>query len=272
MKVLTFPELKTAKGVPYSRVHLRRLEAAGQFPRRVRLGPADPGKLRTTHIKMSCNQGGPVQDEHPILQLIQRRATVEQFDPTRGLDDELICTLVRDAIRAPSSFNIQHWRFVAVRRAPDKQRLCEAAYGQTQVREAAVTFIILGDLQGADRLPEIMAEAVQQGVLPQAKATAWIRMAGEIYADEGVARDEAIRSASLAAMTLMLVAEARGLAAGALSGFDAERVRREFGIDDRYLPVMLLVVGHALRSAPSRMPRLDVAEVLAFDRWDGRGS
>lgn len=37
MKMLSYPELKTLKGVPYSRVHIDRLEKAGQFPRRVRL-------------------------------------------------------------------------------------------------------------------------------------------------------------------------------------------------------------------------------------------
>ena len=30
--------LKTAKGIPYSREHLWRLEQAGQFPRRVQIG------------------------------------------------------------------------------------------------------------------------------------------------------------------------------------------------------------------------------------------
>ena len=68
-------------------------------------------------------------------------------------------------------------------------------------------------------------------------------------------------------MTMMLAAEARGLASGALSGFDPQRVLRDFGIADRYLPVMLLVVGQPVDRSPSRMPRLDVAEVLALDRW-----
>ena len=64
--------------------------------------------------------------EHPILELIRRRATVERFDPDRGLDEQAIRELVSEATRAPSSFNIQHWRFVAVRRPEDKQRLFEA--------------------------------------------------------------------------------------------------------------------------------------------------
>jgi nitroreductase len=205
--------------------------------------------------------------EHPILELIRRRATVERFDPDRGLDEQAIRELVREATRAPSSFNIQHWRFVAVRRPEDKQRLFEAAYGQEQVRDAAVTFIILGDLRGVERLPGIMQTAVERGALPQGKASAWIDMANKIYADHGLARDEAIRSASLAAMTMMLVAQARGLASGALSGFDPQRLRREFDIDERHVPVMLLAVGHAVETAASRMPRLELSEVLAFDRW-----
>jgi prophage regulatory protein len=37
LKLLSYPQLKL-RGIPYSRSHLRRLEAAGQFPRRVTLG------------------------------------------------------------------------------------------------------------------------------------------------------------------------------------------------------------------------------------------
>ena len=82
---------------------------------------------------------------HPFLEMIRQRTSVETFD-TRPVDDEMIRALVEDAARTPSSFNIQHWRFVAVRNDEDKERLCRAAFGQEQVRDAAVTFIVLGDL------------------------------------------------------------------------------------------------------------------------------
>ncbi|HXV77063.1 MAG TPA: nitroreductase family protein [Candidatus Polarisedimenticolaceae bacterium] len=204
--------------------------------------------------------------DHPFTELIRGRTTVERFDARRGLDETEVRALVRDAVQAPSSFNIQHWRFVAVRRPDDKRRLMEAAYGQQQVADAAVTFIVLGDTRGADKLPLIVERAVGQGALADGKAAAWVRLAERIYADPTVARDEAIRSASLAAMVLMLAAEARGLGSGALSGFDAGRVRREFAIDQRYVPVMLLCVGHPASVSGERQPRLSVDEVLSFDR------
>jgi predicted DNA-binding transcriptional regulator AlpA len=38
-RLLTFPELKSVKGVPYTRQHLARMEAAGLWPHRVQVGP-----------------------------------------------------------------------------------------------------------------------------------------------------------------------------------------------------------------------------------------
>jgi nitroreductase len=203
---------------------------------------------------------------HPFLQLVRDRATIEDFDPARDLSESEIRELIEDTIHAPSSFNIQHWRFVAVRRIEDKQRLREAAYGQVHVEHAAVTFIILGDTKGVEKLPQIVEQAVACGALPERKGVAWLRMAGSIYGDEKIARDEAMRSGSLAAMILMLCAEARGLASAALSGFDAARVMRDFEIDERYVPVMLLAVGHPRGEAGVRQPRMPVDQVLAFDR------
>jgi prophage regulatory protein len=37
-RLLTFPELKSKKGVPYTRQHLARLEKVGAFPMRRQLG------------------------------------------------------------------------------------------------------------------------------------------------------------------------------------------------------------------------------------------
>jgi len=39
MKFLRFRDLKLAKGMPFSRMHLDRLEKVGKFPKRVRLAP-----------------------------------------------------------------------------------------------------------------------------------------------------------------------------------------------------------------------------------------
>jgi nitroreductase len=130
-----------------------------------------------------------------------------------------------------------------------------------------VTFIVLGDLRGYEKLPQILKPLIDDGVMDKATADGWTRSAASSYgANEQFARDEAIRSASFAAMTLMIAAQAKGLASGPMIGFDPAGVKREFNISDRYVPVMLLTVGYPATGNWPRKPRLGVEEVLAFNK------
>lgn len=200
------------------------------------------------------------------IQTIHDRISANHFDPTKSLTEDEIKDLVAYATQAPSSFNIQHWRFIAVTDAGTKQALMGAAYGQPKVGDAPVTFVILGDLEGHTKLRSILDQSVAAGLVPANLADGWVGMATGMYGNNPqLARDEAIRSGSLAAMTLMLAAAARGLVSGPMIGFDPAQVKQVLGISDQYVPVMLLPVGHPAPGNTARKPRLTVDEVLAFN-------
>ena len=201
------------------------------------------------------------------LETIKHRISANHFDTTKPLSEAEIKELISYAIEAPSSYNIQHWRFVAVTKPEEKARLKAVAYNQAKVADAAVTFIVLGDLQAYEKLPQIYQPLIDAGALPQTTADHVVGMAMGIYqGNPQMQRDEAIRSGGLVAMTLMLAAEARGLVSGPMIGFDPEGVKREFAISDRYVPVMLIAVGYAAPGNHPRKPRLSVDEVLAFEQ------
>jgi nitroreductase len=201
------------------------------------------------------------------LEALRSRVSVNQFDPSRGLTEDEVRELIAYATEAPSSFNIQHWRFVAVIRPEDKARMRSVAYNQRKITDAAVVFIVLGDLRAHETLGPILDRSVRAGVITQRKRDAWVRTAEATYGKDPVfARDETIRSASLASMALMIAAEAKGLASAPIIGFDGPGVVREFGIDERYVLVMLLPVGYPAPGNGPRLPRLSVDEVLAFHR------
>jgi nitroreductase len=197
-------------------------------------------------------------------EVIRRRISANRFDTQRSLAAEEIRELVESATHAPSSYNIQHWRFVAVTRPEDKERLKAVAYGQQKVADAAVTFIVLGDLEGHTKLDDILQRAEKEGIVDASMRGAWVAQATSHYTKPQNARDEAIRSAAMAAMLLMLAAGERGLVSGPMGGFDPEGVKREFKISDRYVPVMLVTVGYEAEGNWPRKPRLSVDEVLAF--------
>jgi nitroreductase len=202
-----------------------------------------------------------------VLEAIKHRISANKFDKAKTLSEDEIKELVAYATEAPSSFNIQHWRFVAVTKAEEKERLKAVGYNQAKIADAAVTFIVLGDLRAYEKLPQIYQPLVTAGVMSQEAVDRIVRTTTGTYSNNPqMARDEAIRGASLAAMTLMLAAEAKGLVGGPMIGFDPEGVKREFNISDRYVPVMLVAIGYPAPGNYPRKPRLSVDEVLAFER------
>lgn len=201
------------------------------------------------------------------LETIKQRISANHFDASKTLSEAEIRDLISYASEAPSSFNIQHWRFVAVTKPEEKARLKAVAYHQPKVADAAVTFIVLGDTLAYERLAQIYQPLIDAGAMSQAQVERTVAMATGLYQDNPqMARDEAIRGASLGAMTLMLAAEAKGLVSGPMIGFDPEGVKREFEIAERYVPVMLIAVGYAAPGNHPRKPRLSVDDILAFER------
>jgi nitroreductase len=199
---------------------------------------------------------------HPAIHLIERRVSANQFDPSHELTDAEIGELVRLATRAPTAYNLQNWRFIAARTSDAKARLRKLAYGQLRVSEAAVTFIICGQSPDHTTVAERLHPFVEAGHMSQNIASGWQENVRAQYAEPRAARDEAIRSATLGAATLMYAAEGMNLASGLMGGFDADAVVREFGLAQNETPVMLLAVGRKAQGNWPQKPRRPLSEVL----------
>jgi nitroreductase len=202
-----------------------------------------------------------------FLKVLNERTSAEHFDSATPISVQEIKELISEACQAPSAFNIQHWRFIAVTDERIKERLkgTTIAPNQGRVADAPLIFLILGDLKGHKRLEGILDEAVHANLLPPEVAEIWLTMANGMYgSDPRLARDEAIRSGSLAAMTLMLAAGNRGYVSCPI-GFNPVQVMEILSISDRYVPVMMLTVGRPASGNTGRRPRLPIDEVLAFN-------
>lgn len=201
---------------------------------------------------------------HPTLALIEQRISANRFDDSHSLADAEIARLVQLATRAPTAYNLQNWRFIAVRTPAAKARLRALAQDQAKVQEAAVCFIVCGVLADPEALAERLQPFVNGGFMPAAMAQGWLQAAQQQYASAQAVRDEALRSASFGAMTLMHAAQAMGLASCAMTGFDAEGVTSSFGLAREEVPVMLVTVGRAAAGNWPQKPRRPLEQVLEF--------
>lgn len=205
----------------------------------------------------------PVAD---FLATVKERRAVKHYDATHQLSKQDITELLDIANCAPSSWNLQHWKFLAITDPKDKERLLPIAYGQQQVVDASVVVAVLGDLQANLNADAVYVPAVQAGSMPADVKSAIMEQIEFAYANEpNFPRDEAIRNASLAAMQLMLAAKAKGLDSCPMGGYDADALIKAFGIPERYIPVVLIAIGKA--AVPARPSgRFPVSEAII---WNG---
>lgn len=200
-----------------------------------------------------------------VAQAIRSRRSIKSFDPDHEIDDATLAEIFELVTRAPSSFNLQHWRFVVVRDPARKDQLKAASYGQKHVGEASAVVVVAakpGAHEDADRVQQHVPDANQREDLT--------KLIHGFYAGKPeFQRDEAIRSASLAAMTLMLVAQARGLATCPMIGFDPRQVTDIVGLKEGCFPVMLVVLGKAA-GEPFPTSRLPLGEVVSLETFSNQ--
>ncbi|MWV18331.1 nitroreductase family protein [Pseudomonas sp. L-22-4S-12] len=200
---------------------------------------------------------------NPIQHAIESRVSTNHFQPGRSLADDIIASLVAQATRAPSAFNMQNWRFIAVRSVEAKARLRSLAYDQQKVMDASVAFIVCGTLAAHAQLAAALQPSVSAGIMEQDMVDGWVALASAAHeGDPVLQRDEAIRSASLAAMTLMLAAQGMELGSCAMVGFDAAGVSREFHLDSAEIPVVIVTVGYPAGGNWPQKPRKPLPEIL----------
>jgi len=198
------------------------------------------------------------------LSIIKSRTSANNFDPTHVLSTAEIEDLVSYAQHAPTAFNLQNWRVVAFSSKAQKEALKAAAYNQQKVVDAAVTFVVVGIKDGYKEIGRLAKPLLDAGAIDQAAYDGWVGMTvGSHENNPQLQHDEAFRSASLAAMTLMIAAQAKGYVSGPMSGFVPDEVAKVANLGPNEVPVILVAVGRAAEGNWPRKPRRALKEQVA---------
>lgn len=200
-----------------------------------------------------------------VIECILSRRATKYYDPSATLSDDQIRELVRIGTSAPTSFHMQNWRFIAVRTTEAKARLSPIAWNQPAITDAAVTFIVCGQLADSSVIPERLAPLVEAGIMPESMVSEWEIPARDLYLNYPQRqRDEAMRTGSIGATAMIYAARSMGLGSTPMIGFDADAVAREFELAENEVPVLLLSIGTERPGNWPQKPRRPVADVLDF--------
>lgn len=206
------------------------------------------------------------QKETDLFTLIRARQSIRSYDPNWQISEQEIREMIGEAVLAPSSSNLQPWRFLVIHDPVLKEKLLPIANNQKQVVEASATIVLLGDTEAYKQADKIYERAVEAG-MPEDFKNSYVPRIKEYYAklSPEAARAIALIDGGLVAMQFMLVAKARGYDTVPMGGFSPEKLIEEFKIPANYVPVMLIAVGKAAAPGFPKV-RLSVDEVTFWNR------
>lgn len=182
-------------------------------------------------------------------EVVEKRRSINFFDPEQDIDQNLLNTVIETAALAPSSFNLQPWNLIVLRDNHEKEKLKALAWDQPKVVEAPVVLIVLADKNGWQEghatVEKNWEEMLNSGSMKAEQRDWFLGAAKSLYDWSPDARLAfAAKNAGFFGMALMYAATANGLESHPMDGFDHEGVRKAFSIPDNYWVPLLLAVGY----------------------------
>ena len=199
--------------------------------------------------------------------VVFNRHSVKVFDKNVKISHEEMLEIIKEATKAPSSVNMQPWRFVVVESEEGKEKLRPLVNFNTRQNDTSSAMILIfGDMKCYEKAEEIYGSAVEKGFMTEESKKEAMEFFVPFYknASKNKMNDIVKIDSSLAAMQLMLVARLNGYDTNPIGGFEEEKLAEAFGLDpERYVPVIIIAMGKSDYKAHSSV-RLDAKDITVF--------
>ena len=195
---------------------------------------------------------------------IYGRRSIKHYDPNHTLTAEEEKKLFEATIQAPTSFNLQHWRFVVVRDPALRQKIrTEFGNDQAQMTDASLLVILTADTKAWAKdparywvnAPTEVADLLVGWMAPFHEGREWLQ------------RDEAQRSIGMAAQTLMLAAKAMGYESCPMIGYEIDDVAKLINLPDDHVMGPMIAIGKGTQDPwpkPGQLPMSDIVYENSF--------
>jgi nitroreductase len=196
-----------------------------------------------------------------MKELLERRS-IRKYDPSVKISKDEMTEMLEKATRAPSSMNMQSWRFYIVESKEAKEKLRPVLYGnQTQLDTSSAMICIFTDLKKFQYAEKIFDKAIEHKIMPEDVKERQLRSISNMVdnlTDISIEKTGWL-DAGLVSMQLMQIARQHGYDTCPIGGFKHEEIAEALSIDKkRYKPVMILSIGkraengyHSVRLDPN---------------------
>lgn len=175
-----------------------------------------------------------------ILEFLKSRRSIRKFIPNKPIDWDSISKCIEAARHAPSSGNLQNWKFIIILEPDIKKAVAEAALQQWWIAEAPVVIVAIAEPDRAERYYGVRGE--------------------RLYS---------IQNCAAAVENLILEAHSLGLGTSWVSAFDEDTLKRILGIENFARPQVIIPLGYPAE-VPPKPPKIPLEQIVFFNAWRNR--
>jgi nitroreductase len=198
-----------------------------------------------------------------LSEALDKRRSIRVFDKTATIGEEEIRRLITSAMKAPSSSNVQHWRFVLIKDPALRNNVRAAAFNREYITDASLLVAICADVKAWQKSPErYWANA------PAEFGARVVSNMERFYGKNAeTERDAALYSIGLSTMALLLAATEMGYGSLPIAGFEQEKVARLINLPKDHIVGLLVAIGKPAADPIPKPGQLPHEELVFTDTF-----
>lgn len=206
-----------------------------------------------------------LKTETALENIMKERHSVRKYKEGVTIPKEKLQYLLQQATTAPSSSNMQPWRFLVIQDSTLKKELRQIANNQEQVETSSAIIAVLGDMDMYERSEEIYNSNFEQGFMSREIADMKIENSRKLYSNlpADILKNIIQFDAGLISMQIMLLAKDMGYDTVTMGGFNKAKFAEHFKLPQNQFPIVLIAIGEAAEPA-HRTSRIAADQLTRF--------
>lgn len=199
--------------------------------------------------------------------ILLERCSIRRYDVSVKISRDEMSAILQDALTAPSSFNLQPWRFAVIDSSEGKETIKPfMLFNHEQWETSSAIIAVFGDRENHSYTESIYSAAVENKLMLQENKDRMVSMIDEYrksFSDERV-KEVFLLDCGFVSMQIMLSAKAYGYDTNPIGGYMKKELTEALGYDtNRYFPVLLISIGKAAETAHDSV-RFSVNEITKW--------
>lgn len=203
-------------------------------------------------------------DKKDILKAFEFRHACRDFDKKKKMPEEDLRFILETGRLSPSSFGLEHWKFLVVQNPVLKEKLQPACFDQKQITDSSEVVAILAKKGLYEPESFHVFEMFERWNLPDETLKVMLDFHAQLAKGYDLVH-WAVEQCNFAAANMMTAAAMIGIDSCPIGGFLPDKVKEALEIDgEKYEVALIITFGYRAQSQQPPKTRLPFDEVVEW--------